>query len=292
MAPSSFYDRSRSNLLRYMLTIQEKQKVLYIIGTGHCGSTMLALCCGRNEKIASVSELIRLDKERNWDGLAECLRQPEWQVVDQSLRNTMGKGLSEMSLALKPWSITESSIKENEELYRQIALAFHRDVVVDASKDGKRILALAKSQRLDLYVLYLVRDGRAIISSYNRKYLSIWHGLRRVGITEALALSARVRFGKKRFVTMQYEEFAEEPAEFLKRLCLFVGVKYEDKMSRPDTRFFKGIGGNRLLKRDVSGIVKDEKWKNRLSDRQKLFLSLILLPYHVIRGYRIFVAKS
>jgi hypothetical protein len=45
-----------------------------------------------------------------------------------------------------------------------------KSIICDSSKDSKRLHVLFESKLFKVRVIYLVRDGRAIVHSYRRKY--------------------------------------------------------------------------------------------------------------------------
>ena len=60
--------------------------------------------------------------------------------------------------------------RNNAVLVEAICQVQAKNVFLDASKDPVRLKYLAETKRFDISVIHLVRDGRAVVASYKKKY--------------------------------------------------------------------------------------------------------------------------
>ena len=192
--------------------------------------------------------------------------------------------------------------------YRLIAQYSQRNLLIDSSKQPQWIasqLAQGPWQDIEPSLIYLLRDGRAVVSSYFRKYperglepiTEDWR--RRVeGMTDYYR-----RFDSGPKLQIRYEDMATDPETTLRRLCSTIGIDFEPQMLafwEHDHHHVMGNGGTRSMifrhrleqteRRDAElsrrmeaakehyahdyydrsniGIQLDERWKRELSRDQ------------------------
>lgn len=171
-----------------------RTEVVYVGSWGRSGSTLLDLILGQIPGFRSVGELRYL-----WDrGLGERQRcgcgvpVPECPFWGAVLEETFGDaqaldpgamralwqrvdGLARLPLLLasrRPAAL-ENDLRAFREilgrLYRAVRVVSGASVVVDSSKYASYALILSGVRRLDLRVLHLVRDSRAVAYSWMRR---------------------------------------------------------------------------------------------------------------------------
>jgi hypothetical protein len=125
-------------------------------------------------------------------------------------------------------------------LYTEIAEHTGARVILDASKDLGPLFFLSRIASLEVDVLHLVRDPRAVAHSWNRRKLRPEFVDREVYMnrhgpfdvawrwwySNRLAERAARRFG--RAMRLRYEDFVTAPGETLRRVCGFVGLEDAD----------------------------------------------------------------
>ena len=72
-----------------------------------------------------------------------------------------------------------------------------KKIICDASKNSKRLNVLLENRFFNVRVIYLVRDSRAIVHSYRRKYGSWWPGLFNLIKTDLASRQLIKKFGSK-----------------------------------------------------------------------------------------------
>lgn len=264
-------------------------RILYILGAGHCGSTLLSLMLNRHGDMISVSEIGNLNQSQPAVANGERYdSSPFWMRVAEHYASKSGvvfwdvaflPPVGDRTTCLKEWQRT------NEKALESISIAAGKDIIVDASKNAKRLAALAQMDCLSIWVIYLVRDARAIVHAYDRKYKGMERGVR---ILRRLNASVRVLetgIPKNRWLVVRYEDLTTDVEKELARICRFIGVEFEPRMLAPDVDDFVGIGGNRMAKQPVRAITLDDAWKTDMGILKKLSVRWLFRRYSKYYGY-------
>ncbi len=190
------------------------------------------------------------------------------------------------------------------QLYGGVLGASGARVVVDSSKRPANAMLLAASDDIDLFVVHLVRDPRAVANSWLRardnpanptgKRTKVFHPL----VTGArwLAWNAPIqalvrRWLGPRYMRLRYEEFARDPAGALNRITSMVEGRARSPLPFLDGARAK-LGPNHTAvgnrNRFVSGEVTircDEAWREQMRTKDKLLATLPSLPLLRAYGY-------
>ena len=63
-------------------------ELIYILGPGHCGSTLLNLCLDKHSSVIGVSEIITLNRKiPGWSGEENILESNFWSNVDNLMQD-------------------------------------------------------------------------------------------------------------------------------------------------------------------------------------------------------------
>jgi hypothetical protein len=231
-------------------------KVLYIVGVGRSGSTLLERMLGAVPGSVNTGELnaifsrVASQDQRCGCGVpfSSC---PFWTAVGERAfgtsdgsRTTGGwSGVTRRMAHLQPRVIRQRHVprmatgiagptyrRELAEyvdtyrrLYEAVAAVSGADVVVDASKSTAQLFALRRAEGLDLRVLNLVRDSRGVAHSWNKA------GVAKPQSTDGATMGT---YSPHRLAvlwsTLQLESaFLSAAAPYAAR------VRYEDLVARP-----------------------------------------------------------
>lgn len=263
--------------------------LLYILGPGHCGSTLLNLCLDRHSQVMGVSEIVTLNrKQPGWSGDEDALAVPFWSEVDQRMRKAGEGGLSEVpfNLLRVPPSEMSHALRLNHAASQAVLSVAGKTILADASKEPHRLAALLASSLFRVRVIYLVRDGRAVVHAYRRKYGTWFRGWRKLMRIDRAARRMKAQHGEDAWLTVRYEDMATDLDATLRRICAFAGIEFEPEMLRPDTAQFNGLGGNRLRKRPVERITLDTAWTTEMPKPVQAFTALTVAGFNGRHGYR------
>ena len=304
--------------------------MLYVAGLGRSGSTLLGNVLGQVDGFVSVGE-IRLIWEygliqNRICGCGALFNECEmWlPVLNEAFGSMSGVDPQRMIHLRGSWNRTKhiplmllppgrwlvkrrlaEYLDSLGRLYRAVQTTTGSRVVVDSSKFPSHSLALQMVSSVDLYVVHLVRDPRAVAYSWwRRKKLqpdpenpeytpqdspvktSLRWMARNLG-----AEAFRWRFPKK-YMMLRYEDFVAEPRGSIARM---LGLVQEGTASVPpfaEHEVKLGVNHNIWGNPDrfQTGLVRlqrDNEWASRMKPRDKALVTLLTLPLLVRYGYPI-----
>ena len=262
--------------------------IIYILGAGHCGSTLLSLCLDRHSSVIGLSEIITLNrKSPGWSGSKFVLSDKFWSDVNRDMREKYNERLTEVPFNLRKSSSTNhQALKRNKIALDSILNISGKSIICDSSKDSKRLDVLLGSKLFKVKVIYLVRDGRAIVHSYRRKYGSWIPGWFNLTSTDRAASKLKKKFGENNWLTIRYEDMVTNLESSLNKICNFADINFEASMLKPNTFDFNGLGGNNLLNRPIDNIKLDTAWKTEMPTVVRTFTSVTVASFNRKYGYR------
>jgi hypothetical protein len=278
---------------------RESVRVLYIVGWGHSGSTLLDLAVGAAPNAVSVGEVIffnffrdrqrhakilnelvctcgsRFDSCEFWTRVLEAPRQRPFEVVyDESTFDRI-----RWIFRLIGWVLRGRRSDRAAEAFGDDAELFHRvlavagdgtELICDSSKDFARLARLAMNPRIDLHAIHLVRDGRGVAYSYTKRWRTE-AGLNSMGFFRAMVNWVGVNL-VSRFVlllagcprrTIHYEDFCSDPGSILEELDRWLGLRIsrDGVVGRINATTYHNLGGNPLRFEPIEEIRLDESWR-------------------------------
>ncbi len=298
----------------------DRPRVLYIAGSGRSGSTVVARYLEAAVSACHVGEL-RYVWERGVDQgqLCEC-GQPFgtcafWTDVLQTaypdgvdpVRRRMGTlspRVDRMRHMLENAAVARGRRRSDDveayadcllPLYEQLHQVSGAPVVIDSSKDPSYLFALRATRRIELQVLHLVRDSRAVAYSWTRvKRRPEVHWEEQVMRVRRPTLAARRwmqhnlavelfdRVGP-RVTRLRYEDFAEHPELATEGLISQLGL---ERRPVPASVAGHSFSGNPMrFDRSPLRVRPDTAWTTRLDPRERRKVSLISFPLLKKYGY-------
>ncbi len=302
-------------------------KVLYIAGCGRSGSTLLARLLGQADGWVSAGELISIwSRGVLGDWPCDCGERftacPHWKAVfdqtwrgmdrvdarlasqtDRRLRAQLLPTLLRTPRDRRYTSADCEPYKQiTQQLYAGLAALNGSRVVVDSSKFAKYALFLDRLPEIDLRVVHLVRDSRAVSFSYFRPIprhpgASAGNHLRTHGVAGSSQLWLRENLSAEAlkavgipYVRMRYEDLCRDPAPFLQRVADFVGegplgLAVKDR-STFEIRPTHGPSGNpsRFRTGDVT-VREDNEWTAKMKTSNTVLSTLLTWPLLARYGY-------
>ena len=229
---------------------QPKPKVIYVMGSGRSGSTILGVALGNCEGVFFVGELDRwlpsngtpvlggTERTRFWNRVrAEVEVEPG--LLGPDARDTLERALGPLRFTRWPgrrrlrlrWRST------NEQLYRAIARVAGATHIVDTSHFPLRARELKAIEGIEVYLLFLVRDPQAILASFTdtvkrdevaklrRRILATNANL---WITHLLGMWVFLGHAADRRLFMRYEDFTADPQSVLRQVLDLAGSTGRD----------------------------------------------------------------
>lgn len=234
------------------------KKVIFLMGPGHCGSTLLDLILGSHPDMFSLGEFSRMGSlihknEKNSQKICgvcegEC---PFWnrtasqRVLRQlfSRESIMDKVVSKLS----SYFVTP---------YQYLFEWTGKSILVDSSKKPrwykKQLYPSYKWRGVTPYLVYMLRDGRAVVNSYYRKYPE--RGMDKIADNWKQQMNRMNRFydafpGDNK-MKLYYEHLATQPETVVRSICDFIGVEFKKEMLSywvPEHHHVFGNAGTRSL---------------------------------------------
>lgn len=295
-----------------------RPKVIYVMGYGRSGSTLLDIMLGNQTGVLSGGELIEFPTWATTDRpcacgarLAECVF---WRRVihdygrrlseSEAVQRGNGQGLqSRRGLVWQKFSRRRSRgalawSRSEVALFESLAEVGAVSAVVDSSKSAAgaagRALALSRLTGLEVRPILLVRDGRAVTRSCARRkgsperplrarwpFVRGLRGLIGWSITNALCLLSFRSFRRQPLI-VRYENLASQPTRELERVARAVGVDFSEVIERIDRgealEVRHTLGGNRLRFEDRVTIRTDDGWRTEMSPFWRALCGLAAWP--------------
>jgi Sulfotransferase family len=218
----------------------DKPKVVYVMGAGHSGSTILGVTLGNCEKFFYAGELEEwllrsgvpkfggLERTRFWRSVGERVTEAD-DLFGPEVRETLERSAS----VLRPstWSARRRLRKRygrvSEDLYRAIATVAGATHIVDTSHFPLRAHELQHVDGIDLYLVFLVRNPQGVIESYLKpinRHASAERMLRVITknvdlwLTHILAVSVFLRHRRDRRLFVRHEDFVADPQGVVRQI--------------------------------------------------------------------------
>jgi hypothetical protein len=188
-------------------------------------------------------------------------------------------------------------------LYQAIYDVSGAEVLVDSSKYPPYGYLLNAMDNLDVYMLHLVRDSRAVAYSWQRtKVRPEIHWQQQAMPRFGLVRSARnwmsnnylvERFktiDPDRYLLVRYEDFVQSPQQYFRQILDFVGYGHADVSFLRDGRFepepIKSVAGNpiRFEKKEII-IRSDTEWQKQMAESAQAAVTAMTAPLLWHYGY-------
>jgi len=300
-------------------------QLVYVLAASHSGSTLLAMLLGSHAETCTVGELKVTSLGDAGHYLCSCgqpIRQCTfWQQVHAGMaaqdvsfdianaatdirhdptwytgrllrplhRGALMERLRDAALSLSPtWHRVRAGVQRRNRLLVQIICDLYgAHMLIDSSKVGLRLKYLLRDPELDVRVVRLIRDGRAVALTYrdphefaDAKDANLRHG----GNGDGWAEHGRpIRDGAwewrrsneeaecllrgvdpSRWTDVHYEELCADPDATMDRLFRFLGLDPERRIGEFRTRAAHVIGNGMRLDTDCS-VQTDDRWRSILT---------------------------
>lgn len=240
-------------------------KVLYIVGCGRSGSTIIDIVLGNHKNIESVGELISLPK-LGWidNGYCSCgLRANEcdfWSSVRREWERLSGLKnvndyVDQKNKLDRLWRrfeefkapdifSTEFKLfaKNTYYLYKAIQTISGKSVVVDSSKNPLTAYLLSFITDIDLRIIHLVRDPRGVTWSQKKSLskdersgikksinsIPMWHSAlnwRRINLRSEWVCN---QCSSDKTLQISYEDFMASPRDALMKIGQLISEDFEE----------------------------------------------------------------
>ena len=270
--------------------------VVFILGSGRCGSTLLDMMLNAHPQIAGLGELSSIHFAAGDPTQAvDPATRDYWTVVADLYESQTGERFHSVDVRHPAWrrirSLDTSGgawVRRNCALFAAAAQAADAPIVTDSSKASQRLYLLEREGCGPVRVLHLCRDARAVANSYRRRYGSLAVGLRTWATSSATARFLRYRVPSERWHRLKYEDLATDPAVALGRICAFLDIPYAAEMLDFERHAYFGLAGSPTTREHMGAIALDERWKHELSSWQRAVIGVSVGLLNRLEGYPAF----
>jgi hypothetical protein len=260
---------------------QSRPKVIYVMGAGRSGSTVLGVALGNCENVFFAGELDKwlvrrgaphlTDEERTrfWSGIRE-------EVDGAELFGGQAHHCLERSSALfriREWSarrrVRARYRRVSEDLYKAVARAAGVTHLVDTSHYPLRARELQALEGVELYLLFLVRHPQSVVASLDRRDVAE----RRFGmltanaylwLTHLVSVLVFLRHPRERRLFLRHEDFVADPEGVLRQILDMTGSSAPIP-NLAELRTGIPLHGNRLVNSEVIALQRDAPLPRRRS---------------------------
>lgn len=313
-------------------SVEPRVKVLYVAGWGRSGSTILGRILGQFEGFVSVGELRYI-----WDrgiiedrlcGCGERFSECEvWREVSRALSESGERATAEELVRLREGGLRtrhlllsagedglrrrvdgmERYVSALGKLYRTVRETSGSRVVVDTSKFPSYGYVLRHVPGVEVYVLHLVRDPRAVAFSWasRRKPKLARRGetarsMTPHGLLESslvwdewnLVIETALGRNPERYTRLRYEDFVADPRGAVDGVLRFLGEEGTKSpfLSEREVRLDVSHTFSGNPDRFASGtatIAADEGWRSGMSPVRQAAVTALAFPIMSRYGYPI-----
>ncbi|HTB71417.1 MAG TPA: sulfotransferase [Solirubrobacteraceae bacterium] len=276
--------------------------VVYVMGAGHSGSTILGVVLGNcagffyagevEEWVSGSGALSLGGNERAdfWNAVGEQIDRGRAEALFAGEANRLVERSSSV-LRIDRWAARRRLLRDYrrvaEQLLRVIADTARASHVVDTSHFPLRARELQKLKGVELFLIYLVRDPQGVIASSVRgisrrevaeRRLRILTANAKLWLTHLVSLVVFLRHPRERRVFVRHEEFLADPEGIVRALLDRLG----SSSAVPDLGALRpGIPflGNTLIAAETISVTRSTRRPARWS-RVTALAQLCWTPIH------------
>ena len=279
-----------------------KIKVIYIVGLGRSGSTLLERIIGGADnvwplgEIRSLKEYVEKDlveesgeKMSNstfWSPVVKRIKSLDLEMFDKYNRFNLKRLIKTLR--------GKENVKDEEKILKLILNRAKElegeevDYLLDASKLISRFLLLRNQKNIDLYVIHLVRDGRGVINSFEKNGIS-WFRTLGIWIKNNLFISLFIKniVDEEKIIHLSYDRFTKNPEKYLDIINRKFGTNIDlnNYLKKVREKKTYSISGNSMRSKQLNEIKRDQQWKKIMPLWKKFLLTILVYPFNKIWVY-------
>lgn len=270
-------------------------KVVYIMGAGRSGSTLLGVALDAASGFFYAGELDAWLRRRGVPNDKRPAVTAFWQdvagrldgSVPEVLLGTEHQSAVEHSASflrprarLRAKSIVPAYRRFNKRLFDTVAALAESNVIVDSSHYPLRARELRRAEGLEMYLVLLVRSPHGVVNSFKRNTKqgekSLVSANVYIWLTHLLSVLVYVTHPRGRRMFLRYERLVREPADVVAEIGRLVGSPSATDGGR-ELQVGRAFQGNRLLQ---SSSVRIEPSHSRVAERSVVTM-LAQLPWTI-----------
>lgn len=266
-------------------------KLIYILGTSYCGSTILGYILGSIPEVFDAGELKFYNRLQAKGGeICSCgvnsLQCPFWKNIyneNYSIYETS----SNLEIANTICKILfGKKIKKTKHCHHEYqllkcicsSLNNNTQYILDASKSLWRLQYLLTCSNINVKIIYLRRSIEGNVSSFKKHNKSFINATLTYKLNNIL-IKRYLKTNKLDHIKIEYNELCHSTNKVLKRVEQYLGVNYGNYKKNIRNREYHVPSGNYGTRKqfltNFNGLSHDDSWKKRLNSIEKAILKII-----------------
>lgn len=245
--------------------MQDVLRVVYIVGVGHSGSTLLDLLISSTPGVSSVGEMHYLTAQFE---------------VGNCMCGTSYQDCPAWAASYERYT-TATDLPEDTREMRSFLAATRSTIVVDSSKGVKRMCRLLRGNDISLQPMYLYREGQGVLHSRLKKRPPrsnleyVWRVVQLTidFIVRHLYTIYRLHQTGVEYQLVTYQSLTTNTEIVVRQLGENLGIPIPSAVAVDIPRH--NIGGNRMRTGSTFEIRYNDAWKRELPMFAKVIFQLL-----------------
>mgnify|MGYP001454067227 CR=1 FL=1 len=299
-----------------------KIPLIYILGNGYSGSTLLDLLLGSHPNIWTLGEVQHLPEEISKNKLCGCNLPIQscafWQSVVSNVpfgdpdypmdyfdKFPVGNRYLRWDTFRKIFGTVDGNKKKAVDCYNRVNADWFNaiwheavkkrggaiDWLVDSSKNSDRLFWLQQSNTFDLRVIHLIKAPSAFVYSMMKRNLPYtWSKVIRMTGIWVLEnwIGKRIctsMMPREHTFILRYEELASRPEATMTRIGNWLGLDFPPEVVHGFRKYENhAVSGNQMRWQEAE-ISLDEKWRTMLPAAYQRAINIFTMPFRRMFGY-------
>ncbi|OBX21649.1 MULTISPECIES: sulfotransferase [Bizionia] len=283
----------------------KKKNILYLLGSGRSGTTLLATILNSTNDITTSGEVHQfytyLQNKSTcscgdvvcecdfWSDVITDLNVSEDEIHTFQKKQNNEEGHRYILSILLGRKASADYIASQERLFTAISNHTNKNWILDSSKYIGRFLLLNQIPSLKVKGIYVVRDVRGVINSFNKQVQTPKKPINTIFYYLLTNFFGQlVCWIHKDVIKLKYEDFIDNPHDHTQYIYSKLLDQNNDDVTLNDVFEMPHIiGGNRLKSSKTIKIKKDTAWKTTISRPKQILYYLLCLPFMLLNRYKL-----
>ncbi|MDD3596411.1 sulfotransferase [Sulfuricurvum sp.] len=261
----------------------DSHNIHFIVGTGRCGTTILARILNNHSEVVVPHELqILFEISNNGKRLYEFFDEgtaQQWDAeefikhISRMCPHDFQKYFDYKSFFTNYTYPVVSLAKMVSDMYHEIARSRHKRIFLEQTPWYGLRLDIIKSIFPQAKIIHILRDGRDVALSFSKT--PWWHDDPEENLERwsqeitTISNDLQTLFSSDKYIEVRYEDLVNDPANVLKDICVFLDIEFEETMLNPQSLIDYSLYKKRKDGESISSN-EYEKWEN---EKEKITFS-------------------
>lgn len=282
-----------------------KISLIYLLGAGRSGTTLLSTLLNNHSNIKTIGEMhqfyehiqlhkncscgLKLEECSNWKNIIESLeikKEEIHKIVEYLDQKESHSNILKLIFKKSP---NKKYLSYQDKYFEPIIQESKKEWLLDSSKYIARYLLLKKSKKIRIKGIYAVRDVRGVVNSFGKKVQTQKSPLSAIAYYLTINFFGQlICWMDKGVIKIRYEDLTKNPEEVLSKIYNHIFDQDQNMISLPNKFEMPHIiGGNRMKSSSTISIKSDLKWKKSISRFRQIGYYLLSLPIMLLNKYKI-----